>query len=302
MPENPRVRRSHVVPKFYLRGFCDNPDDRLWVGDFKTQKVYAANLRKIGVVNDAYVAECGIHEDDLEGRLSQIESDAAPRIREFGLAGSDVTPELGRFVAWLAARTGWLRLWAEDGLAGFLRTNGASLLNLMDAKSAPFERPFEFVHVETGRLERLALRLAVERVRDTQWKLIVTQDQHLDMIRVQAYLFGSDHFPKMKWTRARAPAGYRFVTSDRPVSWDVLGAGLGNTPAALRHPLAELTFPLRADCALVAGHDHGAILSQIWKVDEINRRTTAGADRFIYGSTEEDVQKLLPLRRRERLN
>lgn len=300
MTAKPKVRRSHLVPKFYLRGFCNDPNDRIWVGDLKIQKIYKTKLTRASVVNDAYAAEEGIHEDILEDRLSRIESDAAPIIQEFTLMEHDVTPELGRFIAWLAARTGWMRRWAEEGLPRSLRENAASYLALAKSEESAFERPFEFVHIETGRRERVPLTVALQRVHDDAWNLAVTQDQHLDMIRLQAHIFLSDHFPRLKWIRLLAPVGYRFVTSDRPVCWDILGAGLGNYPGALRDHLVELTVPLRSECALVAGHDHAAILSQVWTVDEINRRTTAGADRFIYGSTEEDVQRLLPLGRRER--
>ena len=299
MTHKPQVRRSHVIPKFYLKLFCEKESERIWVGDIKIQKVYVANVSKVGVETDAYAAEAGEHEDDLEERLSRIESDAAPGLRAYGAEGADVTPELGRFIAWLAARTGWVRRWAENGLPNFLLTTDTQLLRDLDATDSPDERPFEFVNVETGHRERVPLPVAMERVSDPRWKLVITQDQSLDVIRLQAYIFQSDHFPKLKWTRACA---FRFVTSDRPVSWDILHAGLHDTPAALRHPLAELIVPLRLDCALVAGHDHEAILSQLWTVPEINRRTTLTADRFIYGSRQQDVEELLSLRRRERLN
>jgi hypothetical protein len=72
----------------------------------------------------------------------------------------------------------------------------------------------------------------------------------------------------MKWVSASAPDGHRFVTLDRPVSWDILGASVGDYPAALRHPLAELTVRITADFAPVAGHDHSAISARIWQVDE----------------------------------
>jgi hypothetical protein len=105
----------------------------------------------------------------------------------------------------------------------------------------------------------------------------------------------------MKWVRASVPYDHRFVTSDRPVSGDILGTGIGDYPAALRHPLAELTVPMTADFALVAGHDHSAILARTWTVEEINLRTAAAAERFIYGTTEQDGSALLRLRSRDRL-
>lgn len=78
----PKVRRSHVVPKFYLRGFCEPGTERVWVGDIRTLRTYQAHIAKIGVVKDFYAAKSGDHEDDLELRLSGIESDAAPELRK----------------------------------------------------------------------------------------------------------------------------------------------------------------------------------------------------------------------------
>jgi hypothetical protein len=288
----PTVRRSHVVPRFYLRGFCEPQTDRLWVGDIRLQKCHRANITKVAVEKDFYASEYGSHEDDLEQRLSRIEGEAAPKLNDFTLGGRDIGPELGRFIAWLAARTTWLRRTTQERFPDFLFANQASLRAVVGSET----RPFEFEHKVSGRRERVSLSDASQRINDKGWRLKVTQDQHLDVIRLQAHLFRSDHFPRMKWARAIAPYGRRFVTSDRPVCWDILGAGVGNSPAALRHPLAELTVPMTADIALVAGHDHSAILAGIWKVDEINQRTVASAERFIYGTYEKDVCDLLPLR------
>jgi hypothetical protein len=297
IPNKPTVRRSHVVPRFYLRGFCEPLTDRLWVGDIRLQKCYCANITNVAVEKDFYASEAGAHEDDLEHRLSKIESEAAPKLKEFTLNVADVSPELGRFIAWLAARVTWLRRVTEEQFPAFVSANQQSLQKLAVSET----RPFEFEHEMSGKRERLSLADALARINDKSWRLRVTQDQHLDAIRLQAHLFLSEHFPRMKWVRASAPYGYRFVTSDRPVSWDIMGAGVGDYAAALRHPLAELTLPMTAAFALVAGHDHSAILARPWQVDEINQRTAAAAERFIYGPTEEDVSALIRLRSRDRL-
>ena len=204
----------------------------LWVGDIHTQKTYLANISDVGVVKDFYAGEGGRHKDDL---------DAAPDLRRFLAGHSDVSPNLTTFIAWLAARTLWLRRWVQEGF--------------------PAQR--------------------------------VTQDQHPDALWLQARLFETEHFPKMNWIRARAPIGHYFITSDRPVCWDILGVGAKNSPAALRHHWVELTLPLGVSCALVAGHGHE---SRSWNVDEINERTCAGAERFIYGHSKEDVTNLMQRR------
>ena len=298
IPNKLIVRRSHVVPRFYLRGFCESLTDRLWVGDIRLQKCFCANITNVAVEKDFYASEAGIHEDDLEHRLSKIESEAAPKLKEFTLSVADISPELGRFIAWLAARVTWLRRATDEQFPAFVLANQQSLQKLVGVSETC---PFEFEHAISGKRERISLAAALERINDKGWRLRVTQDQHLDVIRLQAHLFRSEHFPRMRWVRASAPYGHRFVTSDRPVSWDIMGAGVGDYPAALRDPLAELIVPITADFALVAGHDRSAILARTWQVDEINQRTAAAAERFIYGSTEQDVSALLRLRSRDRL-
>jgi Protein of unknown function (DUF4238) len=294
----PRVRRSHVVPKFYLRGFCEADTERVWVGDIRTQKIYHAHIAKIAVVKDFYVAENGENEDDLEERLSRIESNAAPELRGFLAGKSEISPDLGRLIAWLAARTVWLRRVTQETFPAYLQANREALRKFAGSE----KRPFEFERLSFGDREQITLIEALERINDPAWRICVTQDQHLDVIRLQAHLFRAERFPNMKWVRATAPSGYHFVTSDRPVCWDVLGAGVSDSPAALRHPLAELTVALDAGHALVANHDSTGVLTRSWNVAEINERICAGTERFIYGPRREDVSSLLAHRQGQRLH
>src|SRR3954454_9457210 len=98
-----KVRRSHIVPKFYLRGFCVPGTERLWVGDIRTQKTYLAHISDVGVVKDFYLGDHRTHEDDLEERLAKIEGNAAPDLRRFLTGPSEVPENLTRFISWLAA-------------------------------------------------------------------------------------------------------------------------------------------------------------------------------------------------------
>lgn len=186
----------------------------------------------------------------------------------------------------------------QEALPTHLQANQAALRDVVGLEM----RPFEFEHISSGNRERISLAEALERVNDPAWQMLVTQDQHLDVIRLQAHLFRSEHFPHMKWVRATAPPGYHFVTSDRPVCWDILGAGARDSPAALRHPLAELTVALDVGHALVAGHDSRDILTRSWNVAEINERTCAGAERYIYGPQRSEISSLLLFRQGQRFH
>jgi hypothetical protein len=144
------------------------------VGDIKLQKCYRANITNVAVEKDFYASEAGAHEDDLEHRLSKIESDAAPKLKEFTLNVADISPEPGRFIAWLAARVTWLRRATEDQLPAFVMANQQSLQTLVGSET----RPFEFEHMASRKRARTSLADALKRINDKEWQLRVTIDQH----------------------------------------------------------------------------------------------------------------------------
>ena len=200
---SPRVKRSHIVPKFYLRGFSQGQDQRLWVGDLRSQKTHISNVRDAAVDTSFYEEKVGPHEDNLEERLSKIESDAAPHLREFLRGYSQITPEIGRFISWLAARTCWLRREMNEKFPAYLLSNRSALRDYIG-----FElRPFRFENRQTGVVIHVSLETALDRISNPDWQMEVTQDQYLDMIRLQAHLFRSKHFPTLNWIRAKAPHG-----------------------------------------------------------------------------------------------
>ena len=282
----PRIRRDHDE--------ANSPDAQPRLqgegGAIRTPKAYHAHVSDLGVVKDIYSANSDPHEDELEERLAEIEGNAAPKLRGFLAGDSEVEENLTRFISWLAARTMWLRRATQENLPTFIRTNKEVFREIVGQEI----RLFEFEHLRSGRRERLSLGEALSRIDDPSWQLQVTQDQHLDAIRMQAHLFQTQYFPTMNWLRARAPSGYSFITSDRPVCWDILDAGVGDSPAALRHPFAELTVPLDKHCALVAGH---GMHNRGWNTNEINERTCDGAERFIYGRSKDAVSMLIELNR-----
>jgi len=289
-----KTRRSHIVPKFYLKHFCVPGSERIWVGDLKTHQLYLAGISNVAVEKDFYAARGGEHEDELEERLSKIESNAAPLLQGFLSGEAEIPPDLGRFIAWLAARTMWLRRVTQETLPQYLRTKPELFREYIGSE----KHGFEFEQISSGRRERLALKDALERVHDPSWRMHVHQDQHLDVIRWQAYLLQTVHFPTLSWVKVTAPVGHYLVTSDRPVSWDIFDIGLGDSPAALRHPLVELTVALDPSHALIAVHDSSALLARSLSATEINERTCNHAERYVYGCRKVDVEAQLHALRR----
>jgi uncharacterized protein DUF4238 len=280
------TRRSHVVPAFYLRNFVRQGSNKLWVRDLKTGNIHASTPTKAGTMRDYYRGAGARHEDDLESRLGGIESDAAPRLRHL-FERAEVMPELARFIPWLAARTEWVRRIYQHGLGEFILANYGALKE--KGGDGGRELPFLFVHTGTGEKRVVELERAPEYLRDNNWSLRIHQDQFLDCIRIQAHIFATDLFPRMKWIKLTAPSGYRFITADRPVFWDGLDEQFKDQPSALRHPDVKLIVPLSTSFALLAGHDLDLMFSRGISVGEVNRLAMRRAERFLYAADESDL-------------
>jgi hypothetical protein len=173
----------------------------------------------------------------------------------------------------------------QETLPDYLRNQPELFRDLIGLDSYSFH----FENVESGLREQVQLGEALERVHDPMWRMRVAQEQHLDMIRMQAHIFETEHLPVLKWFKLTAPVGYYFITSDRPVCWDVPHLGASDSPAALRHPNVELTFTVDRNHALIAAHDPVALAARPARVEEINARVRSYAERFIYGCRAEDI-------------
>ena len=285
-----RTRRSHVVPKFYLKNFSRPPFWRLWVCDLTARKTFCAGLQRIAVTNDFYAAEGAQHEDELEHRLAVIENNAAASVRGFENRPTTIDSATTRFIAWLAARTGWIRRAAPQRLQNFLVENGTNLGALTGGR----ELPFEFEDISSGEKRIVDLDEAVSLSDHPRWQLRLTQDQFLDCVRIQAHIFQTEHFPHMQWMRLTAPEGFRFITSDRPVTWEVPHLGLKDEPGALKHPAVRLVVPLSSQTALLASHERGQTMRKGVSVAEVNSIVFRNAERYIYGSDKKDVELSSP--------
>jgi hypothetical protein len=109
------------------------------------------------------------------------------------------------------------------------------------------------------------------------------------MVRMQARLFQTKHFVNLHWVRLKPPSGRRFITSDRPVNWDIKDFGMHNVPYTLTLPEVDLLFPVGPQLALKAGHNQKEMLASTITPTTFNRRMRQRADRFIYAQHEEDL-------------
>lgn len=296
--------RAHTVPRFYLRGFLDpasesSKDPWVWIGDITSGEIKRRSPKNISIVSGLYDGPGGLENPSasLEKYLSNIESAAAFGIRRVTAAAPGksftVPPEVWRFLAWQAARTpGWMKLeaeWAKDRLPmldSVVEPPPEGIDDILDR-----ERPLLVENPESS--ERREVRAEeFEQYRLEGWKWILRNEDHLELLHMQAWYFQVRHFPRLSWIRLDTPEGEWFVTSDRVVTWVVDGF-VDTPPAALRDPMAELVAPLTRKTMLVGRNKTGSL--QV-APDELNRFVACTASEWVAGPTQKIVERALHLR------
>ncbi|MEK6407865.1 MAG: DUF4238 domain-containing protein [Acidobacteriota bacterium] len=295
--------RAHTVPRFYLGGFVAPESDAyqdpfVWVGSLTTGDIIRQSPKNISIVPGLYDGPGALTGPgaSIEAHLSKIESAAAVAIRKLSAtpsADGDVgPPEIWPFLAWQAARTpGWMELeqqWINDppfnleaevveppppGIEGF----------------GDRVRPHCLEDQNTGTRREVIDAEEFAAYRKQGWKWVLTRDDPLEMMYMQAWYFQVRHFRRLSWVRLDAPDGEWFITSDRGVAWVV--DGLPDTPpAALRHPTAQVVAPLTRKIALVGRH--GTHRLQVTP-REVNRFVAFAASDWIVGPTRGVVETAL---------
>lgn len=297
-----QATRAHTVPKFYLSGFLDPSTNGiegpyLWLGSIADGRVSCKSPKNVSVLNRYYDGPGGFEGQDitLEKHLAGIESAAARAIKEFVQLEPKIVasmpPEIARFLAWQAARTpGWFELeqaWANDAeirkQAHTIEPPPQGLEKVRDG-----HRLMTIQNPKTG----AEISIPSENLNsylDDGWKWVLSKQDRLELMHVQAWYFQVRHFPRLNWTRLTAPVSDFFITSDRAVAW--LADGYANTPpAALRHPTAEAFAPLTRVAALVGRNAKGIVGMT---ARELNLKVAFSASKWIAGPTQEVVQQAL---------
>ena len=290
----------HILPRFYLKGFVEpntpaRHEPSLWLADLVTGKIQKRGPRNAAAKTNFYLVDTSVDrhldENAAETRLAAQESQAAPLLRSFlgaPRSSGPFPPELGRFVALLAARTHWLRRMAEGSWGAHLLEDGDLLLRGGD-------KSVGIIDAATGAQRRVPLSEALGALRDGRAVATLLPNQRLQMMWEQARIFEVEHLPRMNWTVLEA-ASPSFITSDRPVAWNIPGSDYGATdsPGALRVDGAEITVSLSAKVALF-GIKNGVPAADIHR-DVVNERIAALAERFIIAPTSELLTRALELR------
>jgi hypothetical protein len=206
---------------------------------------------------------------------------------------SGVPPELGRYLAWAAARSLPMRALYQSWLDALPPTG--------EVRFAEPPPPGFGEWINTGcthRMEHPALGVRedvpceeTELLRGQGWHLSLANDDFLALVHLQAWYFQVRFFPRLKWLRLRVPEDRYFVIGDRPVVWGFADS-TDAAPYALRNPLVQLVAPLSSTLALFA-HNPASGHPEVIMPGDINRILASAAHEWIAGPTEKIVRDAL---------
>ena len=295
--------RARTVPKFYLQGFVapeseNESDPFVWLGSLTSGEIKRRSPKNISIARGLYDGPGGFDGPgvSIEGHLAQIESAAAPAIRQFVATesgeGANPPPEIWRFLSWQAARTpGWMEVveesaydWDPNVQTPLVEAPPEGITDIRDkVREKIMENP------DTGERHQITDSKEFDAYRKRGWKWVLNSDDKLEMLHMQAWYFQVRHFPRLSWIRLNAPEDEWFITSDRGVAW--LADGYADTPpAVLRHPTAQVVAPLTRKVVLV-GRNKTHPLGVTPR--EVNRFVACAASDWIVGPTNNVIEQAI---------
>ena len=253
--------RHHYVSQFHLKQFVDplsieTRDPWLWIGDLQTGALKQRAPKNIGWERDAFAGPAGLADRSasLERYLErEVETPAAKVLASLSFPVQVIPSELGRYVAWAAARSIVMRSRYQAWLANTLVP-----LDVPgdEAISPAPERLHSMEHPQQGIDNQVPSSQINHRLLGG-WNLLIRGADFLELVHLQAATFQKQFFPYLSWIMLLAPPNCFFIIGDRPVVWEVNGA-TDLRPAYLDHPAVHLFAPLTRSIALFAYHAKGA--------------------------------------------
>jgi len=297
--------RHHYLSQFHLRGFTD-PNVRkpqepwLWVGDCATGSIQRRAPKNLAWSSGLFAGPGGLadQKSSLESFLAtQVESPAAFALRALlsrpqGKRTS-IPGELKRYLAWAAARSLSMHQLYQDWIDSTPALNEVEYFEKPPTgfeQIAPISRLHHMEHPVLGVRQDVPPE-DVELLRTQGWRLVLTNDDFLEIVHLQAWYFQVRHFPRLRWIMLDAPPARHFVIGDRPIVWGFEGMPHAK-PSALRHPGVQVFATLTRSLALFAHHPSTPPPQSISYWD-VNRVIASAAQNWIAGPTREVVAEAL---------
>jgi len=233
----------------------------------------------------------GTIDTRVEDALAKIEGQAAPVFRKL-MAGEGLDNHersiASYFIALMIVRVPSFR----DGVARF---KAAIVKDLTQERA--LRGGFDSILAREGHLEASAK--VKEALRQGDFEVVVHPHGTLDVLPAAEKLAAVLH--SMTWIVLEARGSTRYVTSDNPFTYmDPAADPKARSPVGLANRTIEVTFPLSATLALVAvwAGNRGIYRKRTSEntVRAINRRTVAGASRFVFASEKSDPLMRLVLK------
>jgi hypothetical protein len=252
--------RHHYVSRFVLEEFTYDPNKQfIWQYDSQKRKWFKNNINNIAEKDlYAFNNEKGIAPDIVEREFASIESEVAPIYRD--ILKTQQLPngeELDVFLYYIALLAPKMPL-AQDSSISFIeqqRKNMEIPLEHLDPSNI-------FVSIPDG--VSISIKSSV--------KILNTKEVALGIMLEQAKLLYSI-FKQAKWIFVRANKSLKFVCSDYPL---YMTCGVNGK-------IETISLPLSKEVAIVSGFNPDSLPG----IEDINRRTMALAERFIFSSQEE---------------
>jgi len=284
----------HYVSQFHLKQFLDpasigTADPWLWLGDVRTGAVKRRAVENVGVRSNLFTST-------VESHLAQeIEAPAARVLRSRPWPKGALPPEIGRYLAWAAARSIVMRELYESWIEDDCIQPGPVLEELpkgfQDITAAP-SRMHRMLNPQGGAEDVATEQVDSRRVEG--WKLLLEGQDFSELVHLQAWYFQIRFFPRLAWALVHAPASCEFIVGDRPVVWGFADA-VGVKPAYLRHRNVQLFASLTPALALFAQHASAGSLPSLTYA-QVNAVIAGAAQSWIAGRSEAGVAEALSAR------
>lgn len=300
--------RHHYVSQFHLRGFTDPEvaklqEPWLWVGDCATGLIERRAPKNLAWSTDLFAGPGGLadRESSLEAFLAtHVEGPAAFTLRGFASRPqgerSAVPAEVGRYLAWAAARSVSMRQLYQDWIDDLPDLTDCAVVEPPPPgfeQMVPVTRSHRMEHPALGIRDDVPSE-DVEFLRRQGWRFLLANDDFLELVHLQAWYFQVRFFPRLRWIILDAPRGRHFIVGDRPVVWGFDGA-VDAQPRALRHPDVQLFATLTRSLALFAHHPSVPPPRSI-SYQDVNRVLASAAQDWIAGPTRDVVTEALSWR------
>jgi hypothetical protein len=279
-------KAHHFVPRFYLAGFAGPAGPaRLWQYDKVRGEVTESSPRRAGRRRHYHSIpkKDGTVDVSVENALAVAENQSAPLLRR--LIGGEALDNrersvLSYFIALMLVRVPAFR----DGVAKFKAAIVKDMTRLMARRGA-----FDSIPVPKEAQESIGK--AREALRQGEFDVEVHPHGSLDALLAAEKIAGLLH--RMTWVLLGSHGRIRYVTSDNPVTYvDPAVHPRSPRPVGLMNRTIEVTFPLSSSMALMAGWPGGGGIHRRRATEntvrQINRRTAAGASRFVYAAEKSD--------------